>query len=111
MEQQREVAREHAELAEWIASKNNPLTARVMANRIWLHHFGKGLVRTPNDFGTRGAPPTHPELLDWLAAEFVRSGWSVKAMHRTILLSKSYQQSSANREPAALATSWGKSLP
>lgn len=90
------------ELAEWIAAKNNPLTARVMANRIWLHHFGKGLVKTPNDFGTRGTPPTHPELLDWLAEEFVRSGWSVKAMHRTILLSQAYQQSSATREPAAV---------
>jgi hypothetical protein len=81
------------ELAGWIASIDNPLTARVMANRIWLHHFGKGLVKTPNDFGTRGSPPTHPQLLDWLAAEFVRSGWSVKHLHRLILLSATYRQS------------------
>ena len=81
------------ELAGWIASKDNPLTARVMVNRVWLHHFGKGLVQTPNDFGTRGTPPTHPELLDWLAAEFVAKGWSVKALHRAILLSQTYQQS------------------
>jgi hypothetical protein len=89
------------ELAEWIASKDNPLTARVMANRLWLHHFGKGLVKTPNDFGTRGTLPTHPELLDWLAAEFVKSGWSVKALHRTILLSATYRQGSASRPEAA----------
>ena len=89
------------ELAEWIASKNNPLTARVMVNRIWLHHFGKGITSTPNDFGTRGSPPSHPELLDWLAAEFMENGWSVKKLHRTILLSKAYQQSSASRESAA----------
>jgi hypothetical protein len=81
------------DLANWIASKDSPLTARVMVNRIWLHHFGKGLVPTPNDFGTRGVAPTHPELLDWLASEFVASGWRVKAMHRTILLSQAYQQS------------------
>jgi hypothetical protein len=91
------------ELAGWITAKDNPLTARVMVNRIWLHHFGKGLVRTPNDFGTRGEKPTHPELLDWLAAEFVRSGWSVKAMHRVILLSATYRQSSAARPNAAKA--------
>ncbi len=89
------------DLAGWIASKDNPLTARVMVNRIWLHHFGKGLVPTPNDFGTRGLPPTHPELLDWLAAEFVSSGWSIKAMHRKILLSESYRQASAHRAVAA----------
>jgi hypothetical protein len=89
------------DLANWVASKDNPLTARVMANRIWLHHFGKGLVKTPNDFGTRGAPPTHPELLDWLAAEFVAKGWSVKAMHRTILLSATYRQAGGPREDAA----------
>ncbi len=87
------------DLAGWVASADNPLTARVMANRIWLHHFGQGIVRTPNDFGTRGAAPTHPELLDWLAAEFVSSGWSLKAMHRRIMHSAAYQQGSA--EPTA----------
>ncbi len=89
------------DLAGWIASNENPLTARVMVNRIWLHHLGKGLVQTPNDFGTRGLPPTHPELLDWLASEFVASGWSVKAIHRTIMLSETYRQASANRPEAA----------
>jgi hypothetical protein len=91
------------DLAHWIASAGNPLTARVIANRIWLHHFGKGLVKTPNDFGTRGLPPTHPELLDWLASEFVRTGWSIKVMHRLLLLSKTYQQSSAARDDAMKA--------
>ncbi len=89
------------QLADWIASKSNPLTARVMVNRIWLHHFGKGLVKTANDFGTRGIAPTHPELLDWLAAEFVESGWSVKAMHRRIMLSATYQQGSTPSASAA----------
>jgi hypothetical protein len=82
------------ELAQAIASAENPLTARVMVNRIWLHHFGAGLVRTPSDFGTRCEPPSHPELLDWLARHFVAQGWSIKAMHRLIMLSSSYQQSS-----------------
>jgi hypothetical protein len=91
------------ELAGWVASKDNPLTARVMANRIWLHHFGKGLVKTPNDFGTRGSPPTHPQLLDWLAAELVKSGWSVKALHRTILVSAIYRQGGDARPDAATA--------
>jgi mono/diheme cytochrome c family protein len=89
------------DLANWVASKDNPLTARVMANRVWLLHFGKGLVKTPNDFGTRGTPPTHPELLDWLASEFVRGNWSVKALHRTVMLSKTYQQGAAHRDAAA----------
>jgi hypothetical protein len=80
------------ELARAIASPGNPLTARVIVNRIWQHHFGTGLVRTPGDFGTRGDPPTHPELLDWLAATFVENGWSVKKLHRLILLSSAYRQ-------------------
>jgi cytochrome c553 len=84
------------ELARAIAGKDNPLTARVMVNRIWLHHFGAGLVRTPSDFGLRGEPPTHPELLDWLAAAFVDNGWSIKKLHRLILLSKTYQQASSD---------------
>ena len=82
------------ELAKAIASPENPLTARVMVNRIWLHHFGQGLVRTPDDFGMRSEPPTHPELLDYLAARFVEGGWSIKKMHRLIMLSSVYQQSS-----------------
>jgi hypothetical protein len=82
------------QLADWLARSDNPLTARVMVNRLWQHHFGEGLVRTPNDFGARGERPTHQELLDYLAARFVDSGWSVKAMHRLIMLSSAYQQSS-----------------
>jgi mono/diheme cytochrome c family protein len=82
------------ELAQWLTRPDNPLTARVMVNRIWKGHFGCGLVKTPNDFGVRGLAPTHPELLDHLAAQFIRSGWSVKAMHRLILLSATYQETS-----------------
>ena len=88
-EQNRRVA-----LAKWITSPENPLTARVMANRIWQFHFGTGLVSTSNDFGRNGAKPSHPELLDWLATEFIRSGWSIKYMHKLIMLSDTYQQSS-----------------
>lgn len=94
-EQQRRI-----ELANWITSKENPLTARVMVNRIWHFHFGTGLVDTPSDFGGNGTTPTHPELLDWLAAEFTDSDWSIKHIHRLILLSSTYQQSS---EPNAAA--------
>jgi hypothetical protein len=79
------------ELAEWVASKDNPLTARVMANRVWLGHFGTGLVRSPDNFGRLGERPTHPELLDYLAAELVKSGWSVKHLHRLIVSSASYR--------------------
>jgi hypothetical protein len=81
-------------LAEWLADAANPLTARVMVNRIWQGHFGVGLVETASDFGRSGTKPSHPELLDWLAMEFVRSGWSVKHMHRRIVLSATYRQSS-----------------
>jgi hypothetical protein len=80
-------------LAQWIASPDNPLTARVIVNRLWQHHFGRGIVATPNDFGTRGATPTHPELLDWLACELIEQKWSLKALHRLMLLSETYQQS------------------
>lgn len=90
------------ELAEWIVSPENPLPARVMANRIWQHHFGRGIVPTPNDFGKQGKPPTHPELLDFLAVQFRTHGWSIKAMHRLIMLSRTYQQSSV-REVNAIA--------
>ncbi len=79
-------------LARWITDPANPLTARVMANRIWQHHFGAGIVSTPNDFGRMGSRPSHPELLDWLANQFVESGFRMKPLHRLILLSSSYQQ-------------------
>ncbi len=82
------------ELAQAIANPQNPLTARVMVNRVWQHHFGRGLVSTPSDFGKQGSAPSHPELLDWLAAEFIRSGWSLKHVHRLILTSETYQQES-----------------
>jgi hypothetical protein len=85
------------QLAKWVASPENPMTARVMVNRIWQHHFGEGIVRTPNNFGKLGTPPTHPELLDYLAVQFVKSGWSVKAMHRMMMLSSTYQQSTVPR--------------
>jgi len=81
--------------ANWIASPNNPLTARVIVNRVWQHHFGEGLVRSPSDFGVMGDAPTHPELLDWLAAWFVREGWSIKKLHRLILGSNAYRMSKA----------------
>ncbi|HEX6986228.1 MAG TPA: DUF1553 domain-containing protein, partial [Planctomycetaceae bacterium] len=83
------------DLAKAITARENPLTARVLVNRVWMHHFGRPLVDSPSDFGLRTAPPTHPELLDWLAAEFVEGGWSVKRLHRMILLSAAYRQSSA----------------
>jgi len=90
-------------LARWITAPENPLTARVMVNRLWQHHFGTGLVATPDNLGRSGAKPTHPELLDYLAAEFVRSGWSVKAMHRLLLHSTAYRQVSTPRADLARA--------
>jgi len=89
-------------LAQWIVSPQHPTTARVMVNRIWQHHFGRGLVATPNDFGHTGTPPTHPELLDWLASEFVQRGWSLKAMHRLILTSNTWCMSSRAEDAACL---------
>src|SRR5438270_788819 len=103
------------ELAKAIASKDNPLTARVFVNRVWMHHFGKGIVGTPGDFGVRGDPPTHPELLDWLAAELMSPSplegeglgvrgtgkpipWSVKHIHRLIVTSATYKQASGDRD-------------
>ena len=85
------------ELARSIVDPRNPLTARVFVNRVWMHHFGVGLVKTPSDFGLRSDPPSHPELLDWLAANFIRSGWSVKWLHRQIVLSATYQQASLSK--------------
>jgi hypothetical protein len=82
-------------LARWIAGADNPLTTRVMVNRVWAWHFGKGLVATPSDFGVAGERPSHPELLDWLASEFVTGGWRLKPLHRLIVLSSAYQTSSA----------------
>lgn len=85
------------DLARAIASPNNPLTARVLVNRIWMHHFGEPLVATPSDFGMRAAPPSHPELLDWLATDLISEGWSLKKLHRRIVLSSTYLQASADR--------------
>jgi hypothetical protein len=90
-------------LARWIADKDNPLTARVLINRLWQYHFGRGLVGTPSDFGVRGERPTQPELLDWLATEFTANGWSIKHMHRLMLTSSTYQQSSKPYKPEAQA--------
>jgi hypothetical protein len=97
------------QLATWLSDASNPLTARVIVNRIWQYHFGSGLVSTPSDFGVRGLPPTHPELLDWLASRFIEDGWSIKHMHRRIMLSHAYRISSlANHsskgQPSAQAT-------
>src|SRR6185503_19388266 len=82
-------------LANWITATNNPFSARVLVNRVWQSHFGQGLVATPNDFGLAGARPCHPELLDWLASELVREGWSLKKLHRLIVTSATYRQSSS----------------
>ena len=85
------------DLARWLVSRKNPLTARVIVNRVWQQYFGKGLVETENDFGLQGAAPSHPELLDWLAVEFMENGWSLRHLHRTIVASETYRQSSVNR--------------
>ena len=88
--------------ARWATDPNNPLTARVMVNRIWLHHFGRALAANPNNFGKTGAKPTHPELLDWLASTFVEKGWSVKALHRVIMTSETYRRSTRHPQPDLL---------
>lgn len=104
-EQERRLA-----LADWIANPRNPLTARVMANRIWQWHFGIGLVETANDFGRNGVEPSHPELLDWLAQELIGSGWSIKYMHRQIVLSSTYRQSTGNNAEAVVVDANGRLL-
>jgi hypothetical protein len=93
------------QLAEWVTDPKNPLTARVMVTRNWLWHFGRGLVATPDDFGARGEAPTHPELLDYLASRFLEGGWSVKKMHRLIMLSRAYQMASGDDAKNALKDS------
>ncbi len=85
------------DLAKWLVSPNNPLTSRVIVNRVWQVYFGRGLVETENDFGLQGSPPSHPELLDWLALEFIERGWSLKELHRFIVTSNTYRQSSSDR--------------
>ena len=90
-------------LANWIASKDDPMAARVMVNRLWQYHFGRGIVRSPNNFGFQGDKPTHPELLDWLASELVDSGWRLKPLHRMILLSNAYRMSSRGNAEALKA--------
>jgi mono/diheme cytochrome c family protein len=86
------------QLAEWLTSKENPLTARVFVNRVWMHHFGKGIVGTPGDFGSMGEKPTHPELLDWLACEFMDTGWQIKRLHKLMMTSTAYRQASRVRD-------------
>ncbi|MCA9041160.1 MAG: DUF1553 domain-containing protein, partial [Planctomycetaceae bacterium] len=98
------------ELAKKIASPDNPLTARVLANRVWMLHFGQGIVRTPSDFGARSDPPTHPELLDHLAHQFISNGWSIKNLHRLIVNSATYQQSGAPNPTAASVDSENRLL-
>ncbi len=83
-----------AVLARWLTSPDNPMTARVLVNRVWGWHFGRAIVPTPGDFGAQGEPPTHPELLDWMARDFIENGWSLKRLHRLILLSSTYRMSS-----------------
>jgi hypothetical protein len=97
-------------LAEWIASPRNPLTARVIVNRLWHHHFGRGIVATPSDFGKTGLPPTHPELLDWLASELVAGGWRLKRLHKLIMLSETYRQLSRARNDRGVAIDPGNTL-
>ncbi|MGV3774058.1 MAG: PSD1 and planctomycete cytochrome C domain-containing protein, partial [Verrucomicrobiales bacterium] len=98
------------DLAKWLVDARNPLTARVQANRLWMQYFGKGLVETENDFGTQGIPPTHPELLDWLASEFMKGDWSLKQLHRLIVTSATYRQSSHVRDDLQLVDANNKWL-
>ena len=93
--------RRRAALADWLTSRENPLVARVVAIRVWGWHFGRGIVRTPNDFGKQGEEPTHPELLDYLAEDLIEHGWSLKRLHRLIVLSSTYRMASGPTDPAA----------
>jgi hypothetical protein len=104
-EQERRLA-----LADWITRPENPLTARVLVNRVWQHHFGVGLVSTPNDFGKNGSKPTHPELLDWLSSEFVAQGWSIKKLQRLIVTSATWRQSSLPRDESLKVDAGGRLL-
>jgi uncharacterized protein DUF1553 len=104
-EQQRRLA-----LARWIVSRDNPLPPRVLANRIWKHHFGTGIVATPNDFGYMGERPTHPELLDWLAQQLIDSGWRLKPLQKLIVMSQTYQQASTYQAEAARVDSESRLL-
>ena len=97
-----EIAGRRSKLAEWVADPRNPLTPRVIVNRLWLWHFGRAIAGNPNNFGSTGKRPTHPGLLDWLAATLIREGWSIKAMHRRIMLSEAYGRSSRHEDPARL---------
>jgi hypothetical protein len=105
-----QASRNRLGLARWLVSRDNPLTARVAVNRIWSMHFGAGLVRTPEDFGSQGEPPSHPELLDWLANDFMRSGWNVKRLHRLTVTSATYRQSSVADESAMAVDPDGRLL-
>ena len=96
-----QAASNRLDLARWLVDPRNPLTPRVTVNRMWMRYFGRGLVETEEDFGTQGSPPTHPELLDWLARELIRGGWSQKALHRQIVTSSTYRQSSKSRPELA----------
>ncbi|MBL6763536.1 MAG: DUF1553 domain-containing protein [Verrucomicrobiae bacterium] len=98
--------KDRRDLAAWLTDPGNPLTARVMVNRVWRQHFGRGLVATPSDFGVTSKAPTHPELLDWLASEFVRDGWSLKALHRLILSSKTWRQAVVDSPDRLLYRGW-----
>ena len=97
-----EVAKRRLDLADWIVDPQNPLTARVIVNRVWQWHFGQALAGNPNNFGTTGKKPTHPRLLDWLATRFIEDGWSVKSLHRVIMSSEAYRRSTDHPDPRRL---------